>query len=150
MQIQSTLDKNSLFPENGNVNILDIVNMLPDKNMMVWKEQLNGCDEVSSEEAKALMDSMQKKNDSMTQEFRKKAKGVWVMQKCAEILQNASKTYGYASRMAAGLADLAGMYKDRTELSEMMKVVVGLPALIQQQAEAKVKEAEKKTDELLI
>ena len=61
---------------------------------------------------------------------------------CAEILQNASKTYEYASRMAAGLADLVGMCEDRTKFNQMMKIVVGLPNLIQQQAGPKVKEAE--------
>ena len=85
---------------------------------------------------------------TVAQECRRKAKDIWIMQKCAEILQNASKTYDYAARTAAGLADLAGMCEDRTEFGEMMKVVVGLPSLIQQQAEAKVNKAEKKTDEL--
>ena len=41
--------------------------------------------------------------------------------------------------MAAGLADLVGMCEDRTEFNEMMKIVVGLPNLIQQQSGAQVK-----------
>ena len=60
------LDKNSLFPENYNVNILDIVNMIPDKSMTALKEQLNGCGEVSSEEAKVLMDLLNRKNNKGT------------------------------------------------------------------------------------
>ena len=116
--------------------------------MIAWKEKLNGHEEISSEEAKALMDSMKKKSDSVAQECRQKAKDIWITQKCAEILQNMSKTYNYAVRTAAELADLAGMCEDRKYFKEMMKVVVGLPSLIQQQAEVKIKEAEEKTEEL--
>ena len=66
MRIQSALDENSLFLENSSVNILDIINTIPDKGMTAWKEKLSGCHEVSSEDAKALMNSMKKKNDSGT------------------------------------------------------------------------------------
>ena len=55
-----------MFPENYNMNILDIVNMIPDKSMTALKERLNGCDEVSSEEAKVVMDLMNRKNDRGT------------------------------------------------------------------------------------
>ena len=65
-------------------------------------------------------------------------------QKCAEILQNAAKTYEFASKTAAGLADLAGMCDGRAEFREMMSIVVGLPSKIQQQAEMKIREAEEK------
>ena len=73
-------------------------------------------------------------------------KDVWVMQKCAEILQNASKTYDYATKTAGGLADL--MCNDRDYFKEMMKVVVGLPSLIRQQVETKIKEVEEQKEEV--
>ena len=38
MWLQSTLDENNLFPENSSVNILDIVNAIPDKWMTAWKK----------------------------------------------------------------------------------------------------------------
>ena len=37
MRIQSALDQNNLFPENSTVNILDIINTIPDKGMTAWK-----------------------------------------------------------------------------------------------------------------
>ena len=46
--------------------------------------------------------------------------------------------------MAAGLADLAGMCDGGVDFKNMMNVVVGLPLMIQQQVETKVKEAEEK------
>ena len=145
MRIQAALD---LLPKNGNVNILHIINTILDKGATAWKEKLDGHMEISNKEAKALMDSMRRKSDSKEQGLKWKAKDAWVTQKCAEILQNASKTYDYAETMAAGLADLAGMCDDRNDFKEIMKVVVGLPSLIQQQAEAKVKEAEEQMEKL--
>ena len=71
-----------------------------------------------------------------------------MVQKCAEILQNASKTYDYALKTAVGLPDLAGMCDSREDFKEMMKVVVGLPSMIQQQAETKIKEAEEGRKEI--
>ena len=62
----------------------------------------------------------------------------------AEVCGNAAKTYEFASKTAAGLADLAGMCDGRADFKEMMSLVVGLPSKIQQQAEMKMKEAEEK------
>ena len=69
---------------------------------------------------------------------------MWITQKCAEILQNTSRRYDYAARTAVGLADLAGMCDGGQDFKDMMNVVVGLPSMIQQQAEAKNKEAEER------
>ena len=44
----------------------------------------------------------------------------------------------------AGLADLAGMCDDGKDFKDMMNVIVRLPGMIQQQAEAKIKEAEER------
>ena len=65
-------------------------------------------------------------------------------QKCVEILQNATKTYEFASKTAVGLADLASMCDGGADFKEMMSIVVGLPSKIQQQEELKMKEAEEK------
>ena len=119
------MDENNLFLENSSVNILDILNTIPDKGMTAWKEKLNGHKEISSEEAKALMDSMKKKSDSVAQECRQKAKDIWITQKCAEILKSTFKTDDYAARTAAGLADLAGMCEDGKDFKEIIKVVDG-------------------------
>ena len=54
------------------------------------------------------------------------------------------QTHEFASKTAAGLADLAGMCNGRADFKEMMSLVVGLPSKIQQQAEMKMKEAEEK------
>ena len=58
-----------------------------------------------------------------------------------EILPNTTKTYEFTSKTASGLADLAGMCDDRTNFKNMMNIVVGLPTIIQQQAEMKIREA---------
>ena len=55
-------------------------------------------------------------------------------------MQNAAKTYEFASKTASGLADLAGMCDDRTDFKNMINIVVGLPSIIQQQAEMKIRE----------
>ena len=68
----------------------------------------------------------------------------YITQKCAEILQNAAKTYEFASKTASGLADLAGMCDDTTNFKSMMNIVVGLPTIIQQKAEIKIREAKEK------
>ena len=60
MRIQSALDEINLFPENNNVDILDIINTIPDKNATASKEKLNGYMEISSKEVKALMNSMRR------------------------------------------------------------------------------------------
>ena len=59
-------------------------------------------------------------------------------------MQNAAKTYEFASKTASGLADLAGMCDDTTDFKNMMNIVVGLPTIIQQQAEMKIREAKEK------
>ena len=59
-------------------------------------------------------------------------------------MQNTAKTYEFASRTASGLADLAGMCDDTTDFKSMMNIVVGLPTIIQQQAEMKIREAKEK------
>ena len=59
-------------------------------------------------------------------------------------MQNAAKTYEFASKTASGLVDLAGMCDDTTNFKSMMKIVVGLPTIIQQQAEMKIREAKEK------
>ena len=61
-----------------------------------------------------------------------------------EILQNAAKTYEFTSNKASGLVDLAGMCDDTTEFKSMMNIVVGLPTIIQQLAEMKIREAKEK------
>ena len=106
--------------------------------MPYQKRWLEGVDKISMEEVKDLWNLLKNKNYVATEKQRKKAKDVWVTQKCAEILQNASKTYDYTSKMAAGLADLPGKCEGRSDFSQMMKVVIGLPTLIQQEAQAKI------------
>ena len=39
LRIQSALDECGLFPENNTVNVLDIINMIPDKSAVAWKEK---------------------------------------------------------------------------------------------------------------
>ena len=78
------------------------------------------------------------------QKRKQEAKDIWIMQKCTKILQNASKTYEFASKTAAGLADRAGMCDDGKDFKDMMNIVVVLPSMIQQQAEVKTKEAEER------
>ena len=90
---------------------------------------------------------MTEESDNKEQECKWKAKDVWVTQKCTEILQNALKTYDYATKTTVGLANLAGMCNIRDDFKEMMKVVVCLTSLIQQ-AEAKIKEVEKQKKEV--
>ena len=51
LRIQSALNECDLFPENTTVNILDIINMIPDKSLVAWKKRLNGETEIDSYEA---------------------------------------------------------------------------------------------------
>ena len=88
------------------------------------------------------------KSDTTEDEQRRKEKDIWISQKFVEVLHMASKTYDYTSKTAAGPADLVGMCEDRSEFTTMRKAVIGLPALIQQEAEAKIAEAERKTSKL--
>ena len=149
LRIQSALDECDLFPENSTVYILDIINMIPDKSAVAWKERLGGGIELgrSNCETKTLRQSVTEESDPKDEKREQKQKDVWITQKCAEILQNASRTYNYAARTAAGLADLAGMCDSEKDFRDLMNVVFGLPAMLQQQAEAKIIETgERKTE----
>ena len=141
--IQVALDEHQVFPENNTVDILEIINRIPDKNALAWQEKLNG-ETIDNHQAKALADSLSKESKAREQEKKQQRKDAYVMQKCAEILQNAAKTYEFASKTAAGLVDLAGMCDGGADFKEMMSIVVGLPSKIQQQAEMKIREAEEK------
>ena len=39
LRIQAALDERQIFPENSTVNILDIINKIPDKNTTAWQEK---------------------------------------------------------------------------------------------------------------
>ena len=148
LRIQAALDKFGLFPENNTVDILDIINMIPDKSMVAWKEKLDGGTEIDSCETKTLAQSIMKESHTKDQEKKQEAKYVWITHKCAEILQNTSRTYKFAVKTAAKLADLAGMCDGGKHFKDMMNVVVGLPSMIQQQVEVKIKEAEERKVEI--
>ena len=142
--IQVALDECNVFPENTTVNILDIINRMPDKSALVWQEKLNGEMGIDSYQSRALADSLSKESHAREQERKQQRKDAYITQKCAEILQNAAKMYKFVAKTAAGLADLAGICDGRTDFKDMMNVVIGLPSKIQQQAETKIKEAEEK------
>ena len=137
------LDECQVFPENTTVDILENINRIPEKSALVWQEKLNG-ETIDSYQAKALADSLLKESKAREQEKKQQRKDAYITQKCAEILQNAAKTYEFTSKTAAGLAELAGMCNGRADFKEMMSIVVGLPSKIQQQAEMKIKEAKEK------
>ena len=42
LRIQAALDERWIFPENSTVNILDIINKIPDKSETMWQEKLKG------------------------------------------------------------------------------------------------------------
>ena len=109
LRFQAALDKCRSFPENNTVNILDIINMIPDKSAVAWKEKLDGGTEIDSCETKTLAQSIMKESHTKDQERKQEAKDMWIMQKCTNILQNASRTYEFAAKTAAGLANLVGM-----------------------------------------
>ena len=92
LRIQSALDKCGLFPVNNTVDILDIINMIPDKSTIAWKGKLDGGTEIDSCATKTLAQSVMKESHAKDQERKQKAKDLWITQKCAEILQNASRT----------------------------------------------------------
>ena len=143
MQIQAALDERQVFPENTTVDILEIINRIPDKSALAWQEKLNG-ETIDSYQARALADSLSKESKAREQERKQQRKDAYIMQKCAEILQNAAKTYEFAAKTVVGLADLAGMCDGGADFKDMISIVVGLPSRIQQQAEMKIKEAEEK------
>ena len=99
---------------------------------------------IDSHQARALTDSLIKEWQVREQERKQQRQDIYITQKCAEILQNAAKTYEFASKTASGLADLAWMCDNRTDFKNMMNIVVGLPAVIQQQAEMKIREEKEK------
>ena len=147
LRIQAVLDECGAcpaFPENSTVNVLDFINMIPDKSAVAWMKKLEGRTEIDSCETKTLAQLIAKEGQTKDEERKQEAKDTWVMQKCAEILHNTSKTYKYASKTVAGLADLAGLCDSGKDFKAMMNIVVGLPGMIQQEAEAKVKEAEER------
>ena len=144
LRIQAVLDEHKVFPENTTVEILDIINRIPDKSALAWEEKLNGGSEIDSYKVRALAQSVSKESHTKKQERKQEIKDIYITQKCAEILQNASKTYEFAVKMAVGLADLAGMCDGGSHFKDVMNIVVGLPSIIQQQVEIKIKEAEEK------
>ena len=143
LRIQAALDEQQIFPKNSTVNILDIINKIPDKNATAWQEKLKG-ETINSQQARALIDSLIKEWKVKEQERKQQKRDSYITQKCAEILQNATKTYEFASKTASGLADLAGMCDDTTNFKSIMNIVVGLPTIIQQQAEMKIREVKEK------
>ena len=109
LRIQAALDECGSFPEKSTVNILNIINMIPDKSAVAWKEKLEGGTEIDSCESKTLAQSITKESQAKDQERKQEGKDTWIIKKCAKILQNASRTYEYASKTAAGLVNIAGM-----------------------------------------
>ena len=61
LQIQVALDERQVFPENTTVNILEIINRIPDKSALVRQEKLKG-ETINSYQAKALADSLSKES----------------------------------------------------------------------------------------
>ena len=109
----------------------------------MWQEKLKG-ETIDSQQARALTDSLIKERQVKGQERKQQRQDSYITQKCAEILQNTAKTYEFASKTAPGLVDLAGMCDDTTDFKSMMNIVVGLPTIIQQQAEIKMREGRKR------
>ena len=144
LRIQAALDECNVFPEHTTVSILNIINMIPDKSVLTWKEKLNGGMEIDSYEAKALAHSVTKESHTKDQERKQETKYVYITQKCAEIPQNTSKMYKFAAKTTAGLANLVGIFDGGRDFKDMMNIVVSLPGMIQQQAEVKIKEAKEK------
>ena len=122
--------------------------MIPDKSTIAWKEKLDGGTEIDSCETKTLAQSVMKESHTKDQERKKEEKDVWITQKCTDILQNASRTYEFAAKTAAGLANLTGMCDGGKDFNDMINIEVGLPSMIQQQAEVKIKEAEERKAEI--
>ena len=65
--IQAALDEHQVFPENNTVDILEIINRIPDKSALAWQERLNG-EMIDSHQAKALVDSLSKESKAKEQE----------------------------------------------------------------------------------
>ena len=143
LRIQAALDERQIFSENSTVNILDIINKIPDKSATAWQEKLKG-ETIDSHQVRALTDSLIKEQQVREQKRKQQRQDIYITQKCVEILQNAAKTYEFASKTASGLANLAGMCDDRTDFKSVMNIVVGLPTIIHQQAEMKIREVKEK------
>ena len=118
--------------------------MITDKSTVAWKERLEGRTEIDSCETETLAQLITKESQIKDEERKQEAKDIWITQKCAEILQNASRTYEYASKTVAGLADLTGMCDGGKDFKDRMNIVVRLPGMIQQQAEVKIKKVEER------
>ena len=56
--------------------------------------------------------------------------------------------YEFAAKTAAGLANRVGMCDGGKDFKDMMNIVVGLPSMIQQLAEAKIKEVKKRKEKV--
>ena len=67
LQIQAVLDECQVFPENNTIDILEIINRIPDKSALAWQERLNG-EMIDSHRAKALVDSLSKESKAKEQE----------------------------------------------------------------------------------
>ena len=88
LRIQAALDECNVFEENTTVNILDIINRIPGKSALAWKEKVNGETGIDTYQAKALVHMVSKESHTNEQDRRQERKDVYIMQKCAEILQN--------------------------------------------------------------
>ena len=86
LQIQAVLDKCQVFPENNTIDILEIINRIPDKSALAWQERLSG-EMIDSHRAKALVDSLLKESKAKEQEKKQRRKDTYMMQKCVEMLQ---------------------------------------------------------------
>ena len=107
LRIQAALNERNVFPGNTTVNILDIINGVPDKSALAWKEKLNGGSEIDGYQVRALAESASKESHTKEQERKQKIKDIYITQKCTEILQNASMTYEFAAKTAAGFSRLS-------------------------------------------
>ena len=130
LQIQAALDECHVFPENTTIDILDIINRIPDKSVLAWQEKLNG-EMIDSYQVRALADSLSKESHAKEQERKQQRKDAYITQKCSKFLQNAAKMYEFVAKTAACLVDLAGMCDGGTDFKDMMNIVIGLLSRIQ-------------------
>ena len=68
LRIQAVLDECGSFPENSTANILNIINMIPDKSTVAWKERLEGRSEIDN--CKTKIDSKRKSDQGRRKETR--------------------------------------------------------------------------------
>ena len=76
--IQAAPDECHVFPENTTVDILDIINRIPDKSALAWQEKLNGETEIDSYQARALADSLSKESHAKEQERKQQRKDAYI------------------------------------------------------------------------